>query len=299
MRLSALCGVAASFRQGLPSYRQPYSHWTLEVNYVELHLGDYDKKTAHLTACEDGIYGRLLRRYYDTESPLPLEIKAVQRLVRARSPEELEAVCTILHEFFTAADDGWRNSRCDEEIAKYRAKREKAQNSANARWARSERNANAMRTHSEGNAHQSPDTSHQSTPGRFQQAVAIPRPGTPAGLACKAMRQAGCMRVNPSNPNLLAALDEGVTAEALADTVREGVEAGRGDPFAWAIATARGRHREGARPIGGNARAGPSSGKTMQGLQLLEDMKRGLVSARSDDGFSEVALLGVGAAAGG
>lgn len=139
------------------------------------------------------------------------------------------------------------------------------------------------------------------TPDRSQQADISPSVGTTAGRACKAMRLAGCIRVNPSNPNLLAALEEGVTVEALADTVREGIDAGRGDPFAWAIATARGRHREGARPIGGNARAGPSqsSGKTMQGLQILEDMKRGLASARSDDGVSEVALLGVGAAAGG
>jgi len=137
------------------------------MNYIELHIGDYEKATAHLTAVEDGIYGRLLRRYYDTEQPLPADLKAVQRLVRARSREEREAVETILEEFFQQDRDGWRHKRCDEEIARYQEKRAKARRSAEARWnapkSDSERNANAspdaMRTHTEGNAHQSPVTS--------------------------------------------------------------------------------------------------------------------------------------------
>lgn len=92
------------------------------MNYFELHIGDYETATAHLTACEDGIYGRLMRRYYSTEEPLPLELKAVQRLVRARTREEKEAVETILEEFFAQADDGWHHARCDAEIARYREK---------------------------------------------------------------------------------------------------------------------------------------------------------------------------------
>jgi uncharacterized protein YdaU (DUF1376 family) len=139
------------------------------VNYIELHIGDYDKATAHLTGVEDGMYGRLVRRYYDTEKPLPADVKAIQRLVRARSRDERQAVETVLDEFFQLTSEGYRHGRCDEEIARYRAKREKAQASANARWAKnqsaSERNANAsetdMRTHCEGNAHQSPVTRHQ------------------------------------------------------------------------------------------------------------------------------------------
>lgn len=139
------------------------------MNYIELHIGDYDKATAHLTGVEDGMYGRLVRRYYDTEKPLPADVKAIQRLVRARSKDERQAVETVLEEFFQLTGEGYRHGRCDEEIARYRAKREKAQASANARWAKnqssSERNANAsetdMRTHCDGNAHQSPDTRHQ------------------------------------------------------------------------------------------------------------------------------------------
>src|SRR3546814_1820728 len=93
------------------------------MNYVELHIGDYEKATAHLTGIEDGISGRLLRRYYDAEGPLVADLKALQRLVRARTRDERGAVENILEEFFYLADDGWHHTRCDEEIDRYQAKR--------------------------------------------------------------------------------------------------------------------------------------------------------------------------------
>lgn len=70
--------------------------------------------------------------------------------------------------------------------------------------------------------------------------------GNAAGRACRAMRDAGCSRTNPSHPDLLAALAEGVTESALADTAGEAIEAGADNPFAWAISTARRRHKRGA-----------------------------------------------------
>ncbi len=84
---------------------------------------------------------------------------------------------------------------------------------------------------------------------------------TAAGRACLLMRQAGCSATNPSHPDLIAALAEGVTPEALADTVREAVALGKGRPFAWAIATARSRHADGARntTTNGAAHAVPRS----------------------------------------
>jgi len=152
------------------------------VNYFDLHIGDYDKATAHLTACEDGIYGRLLRRYYDTEAPLPNDLKAIQRLVRARARDERAAVQTVLDEFFELTDDGWRHKRCDDEIARYQEKRNKAKRSADARWGNKQNScdgnanasADAMRTHSDGNATvmppvrgtNSPDARHQTPDAR-------------------------------------------------------------------------------------------------------------------------------------
>ncbi|TAM15949.1 MAG: DUF1376 domain-containing protein [Pandoraea sp.] len=91
------------------------------MNYYEHHIGDYDEATSHLTACEDGIYNRLIRKYYSTEKPLPNDIPALQRLVRARTREEKSAVIAILEEFFSLEEDGWHQKRCDEDLEKFLA----------------------------------------------------------------------------------------------------------------------------------------------------------------------------------
>jgi len=85
------------------------------------------------------------------------------------------------------------------------------------------------------------------TPDRSQQALEISEVATLAGRACLLMRQAGCPTTNPSHPDLLAGLAEGVTPEAYADTVTEGLSRAPpvAKPFAWAITTARARHAEG------------------------------------------------------
>ena len=90
------------------------------MNYYEHHIGDYAEATAHLSFIEDAAYSRMIRKYYATEKPLPADIKAVQRLIGARTKEEREAVATVLEEFFTLDADGWHNARCDEDIARYR-----------------------------------------------------------------------------------------------------------------------------------------------------------------------------------
>lgn len=152
------------------------------MNYYEHHIGDYAKATSHLTFVEDAAYSRLIRKYYDIEAPLPAELAAVQRLVGARTREEKSAVRTVLEEFFFLDQDGWHNKRADEEIAKFHAKSLKARESANARWMRthSERIANAQPTQSEGNALQSPVTSHQSPKEREGEK---PAPAKPARVA--------------------------------------------------------------------------------------------------------------------
>lgn len=92
------------------------------MNYYEHHIGDFAEATAHLTFVEDAAYSRLIRKYYAQEKPLPADIKAVQRLVGARSKDERQAVESVLHEFFELQADGWHQARCDAEIALYHEK---------------------------------------------------------------------------------------------------------------------------------------------------------------------------------
>ena len=151
------------------------------MNYYEHHIGDYSEATAHLTFIEDATYSRLIRKYYATEKPLPIDMKTVQRLINARSKEEKNAVVSVLNEFFTLTDDGWRQERCDHEIARFKDRQSKARRSAEGRWQSSsaeqilsdstpnlvcDRNANAMPTQCSPNTiHQTPVTNLH-TPGK-------------------------------------------------------------------------------------------------------------------------------------
>lgn len=284
------------------------------MNYVELHIGDYDKATAHLTACEDGIYSRMIRRYYDTEAPLPADLKAIQRLVRARTREEKTAVATIASEFFQLTPGGFRHSRCDEEIARYQLKRDKARKSAEARWGTpenpSERNANAsdpsMRTHCEGNARQSPVTSitpdTSSTPnaheptddppgsvgafeGHDDPAPATPNPAAPLAIA---LRAAG-VQVTPLNPDLIEAQREGVTAEALVELTK--LDEFKGKPASYVIRAARRIHAEGAKPLAtstgeSHARPNPRGESLAQRVtrKAIDEERARRANGQDDDG---------------
>lgn len=297
------------------------------MNYVELHIGDYEKATAHLTACEDGIYGRLMRRYYDTEAPLPLDLKAVQRLVRARSRDERAAVETILDEFFRETPEGWRHGRCDAEIAKFQEKRAKAKRSAEARWSgastASDRNANAspdaMRTHSEGNAHQTPDTRRQSPDlvlegsntdppsaavagehadrvGYFEGHPArpvAPRALTPNPVAAFAIAlRAVDVQVTALNPDLIAYHADGGTADDLVALAK--LETFAGKPATYIIRAARRMLAEGAPAVTGGSnedRSRSGDGRSSRG-QSLADRARAHHDDRSA-GRSEPEAAGV------
>lgn len=163
------------------------------MNYYEHHIGDYAEATAHLTFIEDATYSRLIRKYYATEKPLPMDVKFVQRLINARSKEEKNAVISVLNEFFTLTDDGWRQERCDHEIARFKDRQIKARRSAEGRWQSSsaeqilsdsttvsvcDRNANALPTQCSPNTiHQSPNTNLHS-PDKQNNGVEMKNEGT-------------------------------------------------------------------------------------------------------------------------
>lgn len=172
------------------------------MNYYEHHLGDYMRDTAHLSLIEDGVYRRLIDAYYAREKPLPEDLAECCKLARVSAKAEREAVAYVLREFFQLEPTGYHQKRCDEVIAKFKDKSQKAKRSANARWTDSERNAHAMRTHSEGNAPnlQSPVTSNQSPEETLRvSGVSMVREGEMSS----ALRRAG-VNVTSINPTLVA-----------------------------------------------------------------------------------------------
>lgn len=94
------------------------------MNYYKRHIGDYAAATRHLSMIEHGAYALLLDTYYTSEAPLPADVKLAARKAGARTPEEIEAVETVLREFFDLQEDGWHQSRCDAEIAAMQLKSE-------------------------------------------------------------------------------------------------------------------------------------------------------------------------------
>ena len=95
------------------------------MNYYSHHIGDYLLDTAHLSILEDGVYRRLIDRYYTTEKPLAKDEAALFRIIRARTNEEKEATRLILDEFFDDTPGGWSHKRCNEEIELFQGKAEK------------------------------------------------------------------------------------------------------------------------------------------------------------------------------
>lgn len=106
---------------------------------------------------------------------------------------------------------------------------------------------------------------------------------TDAGRACLLMRAAGCSQTNPSHPDLVAALAEGVTPEVLGHTAGEAVEAGIGKPFAWAITTARNRHARGAAAVASAPSAPGVPNETHRRLSAVERVRANVEAAERRD----------------
>ena len=102
------------------------------MNFYSFHVGDYAAHTKHLTPIEDLAYRRMLDLYYSSEKPLPCEPEKVARLIGLR--DHMQEVSDVLSDFFVKSEDGHKSKRCDDEIAAYRAKAERAKAANTARW---------------------------------------------------------------------------------------------------------------------------------------------------------------------
>lgn len=87
----------------------------MSLPYFPLYPTDFDGKTAHLTILEDGAYNRLLRLCWKTPGcRIPTDEAWIMRQMRARSPEEQDAVMVVLEEFFTAKGGFYTNKKLSE-----------------------------------------------------------------------------------------------------------------------------------------------------------------------------------------
>ena len=92
------------------------------MNLYLRHIGDFNNATRHLTRVERSVYSDAIELYYDTEQPLQcVDLTALERRLLCRGDDEKQALQSVLAEFFVLTDAGYTHSRCDAEIAKYRA----------------------------------------------------------------------------------------------------------------------------------------------------------------------------------
>ena len=86
------------------------------MNYYKRWIGDFQRKTRHLSILERGVYSDLLDHYYATEKPLPSDHASLCRIVGCQTKAERQAVGRIADEFFPEKDGVRANKRADEEI---------------------------------------------------------------------------------------------------------------------------------------------------------------------------------------
>lgn len=82
--------------------------------------GDYERDTGDLTLVEHGAYLKLMLHCYNTGEALPEEPAKLQRICRAHSDDELQAISNVISRFFIKRSDGLHNVRCDSELKKAR-----------------------------------------------------------------------------------------------------------------------------------------------------------------------------------
>jgi len=149
------------------------------MHYYQHHIGDFIKATARLTDTQSMAYLRLLWMYYDSEKPLKPDSKVLAFQIGA-TVEETEL---LLESFFWLAENGWHHTRCDQEIAEYRAFLDKK---SNAGKASAERRKNNRSTGVEQLLNSSPSveqlTTNQLTNNQSIEAKASPDLGKPKSV---------------------------------------------------------------------------------------------------------------------
>ena len=125
------------------------------MHFFTFNIGDWNKKTGHLSLVEEFVYFKLVCFCYETELPIPHDTGPVIRKLRLQ--KHAQVVTSMLSEFFILSPDGWINKRCAEELEIIYKKSEKARDSVQERWRihrlknQGQSDTNVLRTNNERN----------------------------------------------------------------------------------------------------------------------------------------------------
>lgn len=278
------------------------------MNHYPHHIGDFDRATRHLTRIERSIYRDLMDLYYETEKSLMADITKLARRIVCTGKKDIAALVIVLEEFFTLDDSGWRNTRCEAEIAAYRArgisaaaagKASAAKRSApgqpgeetplNAGSTTVQRQPNDGSTDAQRKSNQpEPKPKPEPEPNKTHavvdneddaQANEQPARVSKAGAICMVIKSEGVGIVSPQNPKLLALIDKGADVGHFAEAAKATSAKGKG--FGYLLAVVEGQMSEAAqmasRPMQSISQCGnqgQSSARPLNKQEALEASNR-------------------------
>lgn len=113
------------------------------MDWYKFDIAAFNRATQGLTPREIGVYHRLLNLYYMDEGPFINDPSWLNHHVINGDRWDYQALIKVLSTFFHLDDqtNRYHNPRADEEIADYKAKRDKNKANANVRWGHATRNA--------------------------------------------------------------------------------------------------------------------------------------------------------------
>ena len=90
------------------------------MHYYQFNIKDYSFATIRMSLMEDLAFRRMLDLFYESEKPLPCELKRIAKLIGMKDHQE--EIRDVLNDFWNETEDGWVNCRAQEEITLYQAK---------------------------------------------------------------------------------------------------------------------------------------------------------------------------------
>lgn len=96
------------------------------MNYYPFHIGDFRSGTINMSRQARWIYRDMMDVYYDSETPLPLDIDVLCDALGVEVSDERAIVERLLRFKFIKTEDGYRHDVCEQVIADYQAKAETA-----------------------------------------------------------------------------------------------------------------------------------------------------------------------------
>jgi len=103
------------------------------MNVYHFHIGDYRRKTAHLSHEEHYVYRWLIDEYFLTETPLSTNLHMLSRKLGLTSDQK-PLLQQLLEEFFVLEGDGWYHKHVEQVMARVHAKSAQSKAAINKRW---------------------------------------------------------------------------------------------------------------------------------------------------------------------